>query len=258
MQNEVNATSAESQNNVPFWRGFQRFILFIVITTLAFTALAAAYAALRVKTVYTAQNTYMVVITVANDKGVETPNVSLNKKLMSDIKTLIYTSGTVKVANETYEGMLKEETGSEKTAEEYIKAYGGISAKNLNFSYNEESLVVKISYSGTSGVYDPKSLNEYVSDLKLKAYVSAAKSVISEANKLPVNVVVLKDLQNGSEMSESNSFWKYVLIGFAAGFVLSFAASVLIKALDSTVRMKEELESICGVAVLSCIEDISD
>lgn len=269
--------SNEAQSGASFWKGFQRFILFIVITTVAFTAIAAVYAALRVKTVYTAKEDFMIVITI-DSNGKEVNNASLNKKLMTDIKTIMLTSGTAELANEKYYDALASDllNGSTDDAKElakkYIEVFGGISSANLTFSFNEESLIAKITYSDINKKYGDKkqyeavesldrtykSFNEtYVVEKKLQAYMAAAEELLP-TGKLPVNVVKFIDLQHKAAISESNSFWKYVLIGFAAGFVLSFAAAVVMKALDSSVRVKEELESICGTPLLACIEDVSD
>lgn len=269
--------SGDAQVGASFWKGFQRFILFIVITTVAFTALAAVYAALRVKTVYTAKEDFMIVITV-DSNGKEVNNASLNKKLMTDIKTIMLTSGTAELANEKYYDALASDllNGSADDAKElankYIEVFGGISSSNLSFTFTEESLIAKITYSDINKKFGDKkqyeanesldttyeSFNEtYVAAKKLQAYMAAAEELLP-SGKLPVNVVKFIDLQNRAAISESNSFWKYVLIGFAAGFVLSFAAAVVMKALDSSVRMKEELESICGTPLLACIEDVSD
>lgn len=229
-----------------FWFGFQKFIWFIVLVTIMFTALVAAFAFLTVKDVYKAEKSVMVMTLVDDGSGTDVHNASLNKKLMPDIKTKILTPSTENLAKEKYFVNLSGDELKEKkiTSAEDVK----LSIKNVGVSYEESSFIMKISYSDYS---------EDDAKQKLDAVISATKETLNSQN-FSVQTVDVKDLQNDAEITVSNSFIKYVLAGFIGGLLISFVIAVIIKALDTTVQTKEELEAISGANVLSFIDEIAE
>lgn len=240
MTNNVDNEQNTVKSFNSFWFGFQKFIWFIVLVTIIFTALATAFAFLTVKDVYKAEKSVMVMTLVDDGSGKDVHNASLNKKLMPDIKTKILTPSTEELAKEKY--INKNNVSSEET--EKIN----LSIKNVGVSYGESSFIMKISYSDYS---------EDDAKQKLDAVISATKEVLNSQN-FSVQAVDVKDLQNDAEITVSNSFIKYVLVGFIGGLLISFVIAVIIKALDTTVQTKEELEAISGANVLSFIDEMTE
>ena len=229
--NEEQKVTTEDSRVNSFWYGFKRFIWFIAITSVLCGVIGAVVAKVKDKNVYTATSSVMLVAEIANS------NASLSKKIMPSVSALIKSVETIQTANEIY----IENHGAQGNP--------AISAKSVKVSYGDDSLIIRVAYSD----YSEKAAAD-----KLNAVVASAKKTLTSGKKLPVNVLSLEPLQNTPDKSVSNSFWKYVLVGFGAGLVLSFGASLVIKALDTSIRSKKEVEELCGVSLLSCIEDVKE
>lgn len=229
--NEEQKVKTEDTRVNSFWYGFKRFIWFIAITSVLCGVIGAVVAKVKDKNVYTATSSAMLVAEIADAS--DTTNASLSKKIMPSVSALIKSVETIQTANEKY-------GAQEKPA---------ISAGSVKVSYGDDSLIIRVSYSD----YSEKAAMD-----KLNAVIDAAKQTLTSGKKLPVNVLSLEALQNTPDKSVSNSFWKYVLVGFGAGLVLSFGASLIIKALDTSIRSKKEVEELCGVSLLSCIDEVKE
>lgn len=233
--NEEQKVTTEDSRVNSFWYGFKRFIWFIAITSVLCGVIGAVVAKIKDKNVYTATSSVMMVAEIADAS--DTTNVSLSKKIMPSVSALIKSVETIQTANEIY----IENHGAQGNP--------AISVKSVKVSYGDDSLIIRVSYSDYS---------EKAAESKLNAVIASAKKMLTSGKKLPVNVLSLEPLQNTPDKSVSNSFWKYVLVGFGAGLVLSFGASLVIKALDTSIRSKKEVEELCGVSLLSCIEDVKE
>jgi len=229
--NEEQKVTTEDTRVNSFWYGFKRFIWFIAITSVLCGVIGAVVAKVKDKNVYTATSSVMLVAEIADAS--DTTNASLSKKIMPSVSALIKSVETIQTANEKY-------GAQEKPA---------ISAGSVKVSYGDDSLIIRVSYSD----YSEKAAAD-----KLNAVIDAAKQTLTSGKKLPVNVLSLEALQNTPDKSVSNSFWKYVLVGFGAGLVLSFGAALIIKALDTSIRSKKEVEELCGVSLLSCIDEVKE
>lgn len=228
----VNNETLGEKTSTSFWCGFQRFILFIVIVTVIGTAIGCCIAAVKNKTVYTAKESVLIIVKTREDSG-ETTNASFVKKMvLPSVANNIRSSITISKANDKYK---------EVNADASPKA---ISAGAIKVGVKEDSLIITVSYS---------DLSEKAAKEKLDAVIFAASEVLSD--EYTVQDLTLSPLQNKPEISTSDSFWKFALIGFGAGLLLSFVASVIIKSFDQSIRSKKELEEITGVGMLSYIED---
>lgn len=228
----VNNETLGEKTSTSFWCGFQRFILFIVIVTVIGTAIGCCIAAVKNKTVYTAKESVLIIVKTREDSG-ETTNASFVKKMvLPSVANNIRSSITISKANDKYK---------EVNADASPKA---ISAGAIKVGVKEDSLIITVSYS---------DLSEKAAKEKLDAVIFAASEVLPD--EYTVQDLTLSPLQNKPEISTSDSFWKFALIGFGAGLLLSFVASVIIKSFDQSIRSKKELEEITGVGMLSYIED---
>lgn len=217
-----------------FWLGFRRFILFIVITTLACTALGVVLGLVKNKKVYTSQSSVMLVTEIKVESSSDASNTyaSLAKLLMPSVTSLIRDTENVYTANQIY--------GASDNS-------GAILASNIAVSYSDSSLIVKIVYSD----YSEKEATE-----KLNAVIEATEQTLSKENILPANVIKFEKLQNTPNISVSSSFAKYVIVVGLVGFILSFGVSLLLNMMDNSVRTKKELEDICGEGLLAYIDDV--
>lgn len=223
---DENQTVREETNY--FWYGFKRFIIYIVLAAIIGGIAGATYGVLKDRGVYTAKEEVML---VAKLNGSETTtNVSLSKRIMPSIPVIIKDSECVATANANYYAQeAKEPAGAV------------ISSNNIAVQYDENSLIFTISYTDSSEAEAIK---------KLAAVITAAETVLSMEGKLPVNVLNLKRLQNKPEVSESKNFWKFTLLGFGAGLVISFIVAVIIRLGDSSMYTARELEEITGTGVV--------
>ena len=228
----VNNETLGEKTSTSFWYGFQRFILFIVIVTVIGTAIGCCIAAVKNKTVYTAKESIMIIFTVDDEKQNGVNASAIKKVFLTSVSDKIKESPCVAKANDKYK---------EVNADASPKA---ISAGAIKVGVKEDSLIITVSYS---------DLSEKAAKEKLDAVIFAASEILPE--QYAVKNLTISPLQNKPEISTSDSFWKFVLIGSGAGLLLSFVASVIIKSFDQSIRSKKELEEITGVGMLSYIED---
>lgn len=223
------------RTGVSFWSGFKRFILFIVITTLACTAAGVVFGLIKDKKVYTSQSSLMIVpeiSTTGDTASKQNTYASLAKLLMPSVCFLIKDSENVYTANKKY--------GAAENPVEIL-------AKNISVSNNDSSLIIEIAYSD----YDEESATK-----KLDAVIEAMEETLSKDTVLPANNIKFEKLQNTPDKSVSSSFYKYVIVVGLVGFILSFGVSLLLNMMDNSVRTKKELEDICGAGLLAYIDDV--
>ena len=190
--------------------------------------LSVAYCAAYVKPVYTASSSVILRMSVGEaTAGNVTSNASLAKLYLPDVAKIIESPLVISKANERYENK-------------------GISASSINVEYGEESMIFTISYSDFS---------DKVAAEKLKKIIECASDVLA-AGAVEAEDVSLISTQNEIDISVNEGFMKYILLGTAAGIVLSILLSILIYALDTTIVDREEFEDIARVPVLSYISKV--
>lgn len=206
----------------------RRFIVLIVICTVLGTALGLGVAFVKDKKVYKQSKSVVVIASI--DGKAMTTNISLTKKWMSSIPTIIKTPIFIDKANAEYGG-----SGSDK-----------ISSLSIGVSAND-NMIFTISYSD----YDKD-----VAEKKLNAYIKAVEQEITNGY-ITADNVAFTDIDNVPKTSESNGFVKYVLLGIIGGLVVGAAIAFLIYLFDSTVSSKSELERLTGVTVVAYIDDVA-
>jgi len=178
--------------------------------------------------VYTASSSVILRMSVGEaTAGNVTSNASLAKLYLPDVAKIIESPLVISKANERYENK-------------------GISASSINVEYGEESMIFTISYSDVS---------DKVAAEKLVTIITCASEVLA-AGAVEAEDVSLISTQNEIDISVNEGFMKYILLGTAAGIVLSILLSILIYALDTTIVDREEFEDIAKVPVLSYISKV--
>lgn len=224
---DFNAQEQEKTYTVNFWEGFlNRFIIFIVVATIVGTILGTVIGLFVDKKVYTAKQDVMLVLSISDNGNT---NISYGKLVMPSVPSLVTNNKTIQNARSIYDS-------------------DSIYASHVSISYDEDSLIFTLSY------YD---YSEEEATKKLQAIVESSEKTFAEGSII-TGFSSLKNMQNQTNVSTSNSMWKYVLVGFVSGLVLSFCISVVIKALDNTIKTRKELEAITQVNVLSVIDKIKE
>jgi capsular polysaccharide biosynthesis protein len=160
--------------------------------------------------------------------GTVTSNATLAKLYLPDVAKIIESPAVVNYADDTYDGE------------------GGISASSINVDYGENSMIFTVSYS---------DLSSEAAAEKLITLITCASEALS-SGAVEAKDVSLISTQNEIDISVNEGFMKYVLLGTAAGIVLSILLAILIYALDTTIVDREEFEEITDVPVLSYIAKV--
>ena len=225
---ERNVPNEFNEKPYPFFRILYKHKIMIILVTVLCMLLSVAYCAAYVKPVYTASSSVILRMSVGEaTAGNVTSNASLAKLYLPDVAKIIESPLVISKANERYENK-------------------GISASSINVEYGEESMIFTISYSDFS---------DKVAAEKLKKIIECASDVLA-AGAVEAEDVSLISTQNEIDISVNEGFMKYILLGTAAGIVLSILLSILIYALDTTIVDREEFEDIARVPVLSYISKV--
>jgi len=225
---ERNVPNEFNEKPYPFFRILYKHKIMIILVTVLCMLLSVAYCAAYVKPVYTASSSVILRMSVGEaTAGNVTSNASLAKLYLPDVAKIIESPLVISKANERYENK-------------------GISASSINVEYGEESMIFTISYSDVS---------DKVAAEKLVTIITCASEVLA-AGAVEAEDVSLISTQNEIDISVNEGFMKYILLGTAAGIVLSILLSILIYALDTTIVDREEFEDIAKVPVLSYISKV--
>jgi len=225
---ERNVPNEFNEKPYPFFRILYKHKIMIILVTVLCMLLSVAYCAAYVKPVYTASSSVILRMSVGEaTAGNVTSNASLAKLYLPDVAKIIESPLVISKANERYENK-------------------GISASSINVEYGEESMIFTISYSDVS---------DEVAAEKLVTIMTCASEVLA-AGAVEAEDVSLISTQNEIDISVNEGFMKYILLGTAAGIVLSILLSILIYALDTTIVDREEFEDIAKVPVLSYISKV--
>lgn len=225
---ERNVPNEFNEKPYPFFRILYKHKIMIILVTVLCMLLSVAYCAAYVKPVYTASSSVILRMSVGEaTAGNVTSNASLAKLYLPDVAKIIESPLVISKANERYENK-------------------GISAGSINVEYGEESMIFTISYSDVS---------DKVAAEKLVTIITCASEELA-AGAVEAEDVSLISTQNEIDISVNEGFMKYILLGTAAGIVLSILLSILIYALDTTIVDREEFEDIARVPVLSYISKV--
>lgn len=225
---ERNVPNEFNEKPYPFFRILYKHKIMIILVTVLCMLLSVAYCAAYVKPVYTASSSVILRMSVGEaTAGNVTSNASLAKLYLPDVAKIIESPLVISKANERYENK-------------------GISASSINVEYGEESMIFTISYSDFS---------DKVAAEKLVTIITCASEELA-SGAVEAEDVSLISTQNEIDISVNEGFMKYILLGTAAGIVLSILIAILIYALDTTIVDREEFEDIAGVPVLSYISKV--
>ena len=130
----------------------------------------------------------------------------------------------------------------------YAKKYEGeeqsLSKGAISVNYGEKSLIFSITYTDLSRELAEKKLNVLIDTFSTSKIVSSG--IMAD------NVKFIRT-QKDVDVVSNTSYVKYTIIGAVAGVVISVIATLIVYALDNTVRDKKEFEELTGVSVVAYI-----
>lgn len=227
--NSVAVRGEKTERPFPFLRIIVKNIWFILIFTIAVTAVCAGYAAFIRKPLYTAKKDVIFVTQVVyKDSNGESyisvrDNLNFAKVYLPTLAANAVSPTYINAANEIY---------GEK---------GAIKSSSVSLKYNEDSLIFSLSYTDYSEIVAKDKLSALIQSLDKNVNFMGA----DEAKVIPV--------QNDADVAVDNGIVKYSAIGFAVGLVVSVVLSLAVYLLDNTIKDAEELEEITDVNLLARI-----
>lgn len=207
------------------------FIIFLV--TILCASAGFLYATMMVKPTYTVSRSVLLRLSVGNiSANTVTTDTTLSKIYLPDVLELVKSPDVIKKAGEVYGKANSVNAGS-------VSVNGS--------KENRDSLIFSISYTDA----DAK-----VAEGKLNSIIDSVMIVDNDKGLIVAESFVLIPTQNDVSVSINNNSFKYIVIGFLAGLILSVGVIIIIFMTDNTIKNKFEFEEITGVDVLSSIRKI--
>ncbi len=231
-----NEKMVSTEKAFPFIKLISKNIMLIIIVTILCGGLFFGYTMLNQQTTtYTASCS--IIISAKTQGGTPEKDVLYTQLYLSTIKNIAEGANMAKTANDYYKD---EENG-------YTQS-GSISNGNFSFSYNNESLIVKVSYVDVDKDVALEKLDAYIKVLEIELKDNAVGSYINS------NKISLIRLQEEFGVRPNNSSSKDALTGVLIGLVLSLAIVFVKYFIAGKIESAEELEEITGSKVLDAIE----
>ncbi len=220
------------EKQFPIIKLLTKNLLTIVLVSVLCALLGLGYSVMRVKPVYTASRAVMIRTTLSADNSASalSNQAALSKIYLGTISNIIKGDEIIEKANDN----LKDKSQR-------------VNSGSVGMIYDSQSLIFRLTYTDAT----PE-----LADVKLNAFVSAVSSKIG-AFVQAENVYII-ETQKESDITESNSYIKYTAIGLFAGVAISTLTVFLVYVLDNTIKRKEEMEELTGVAVVAYIEKETD
>lgn len=216
-----------SEMSFPFFKVLVKNLLLIILVSVLCSLIGLGYSVLRVKPTYTASRSVILRTTLDQTGQAALANqATLGKMYLPSILEVIKSTDIISEANENYDN--EEEK---------------ILVSSVGMEYEVNSLIFELSYTDKS----PELAKE-----KLEVFID---TVSNEINKyIKAQDVKLIHTQRESDITKTEYYTNYTLIGLVAGIAISTVIVLLIYALDNTVKSKVEFEEMTGMTVLAFID----
>jgi capsular polysaccharide biosynthesis protein len=228
--NSINNSSSLSLINAIL----RKWVLILLVTILG-ALLGMAYSMSYVKPTYTASRSVILRLSVGDlQANTVTTNVTLSKIYLPDVIEFVGSPAVINKANELFGGEKQISSG----------------AIGVGYSNKEiDSLIFSISYTDAS---------VELAEQKLTTIIESVMIVDNEMDVIEAEDFSLIPTQNESKFTMNNAFANYIIIGGAAGLVISMLIVIVMHLLDNTVIDKNEFEELTGIDVLSNIKKQKD
>ncbi len=222
------------KKNFPIWTILYRNLIFILIVTIVFCALAFLYSKKKKSPTYTASKQ----VIVSCDIDVSTAKSRANNSLtLADlILPTIISSFTSDEANKVINNYLKEKYGEEA----FI--YSGSIGTSI-----DETLIFTISYSD--------SINE-LAEKRLDYAIEGFSAWLDEFDKTGRDItstgsISISPVQRKAEVKKTTPYFTDAILGAGIGLIISIVAVILIYIFDNKVRSEEELKELTGLNIIA-------
>ncbi len=216
-----------SEKSFPLFKIIGKNLLLIILVSVLCALIGLGYSVLRVKPTYTASRSVILRTTLDQSGQAALANqATLGKMYLPSILEVIKSTDIINVANENYDN--EEEN---------------ILVGSVGMEYDVSSLIFELSYTDKS----PALAKE-----KLEVFIDTVSDEISKYIK--AEDVKLIHTQRDSDVTKTEYYTNYTVIGLVAGLVISMVIVFLIYALDNTVRSKSEFEEMTGMSVVAFID----
>ncbi len=210
-----------------FLRTLYKHLLLIIIVTVLIGSAVTGYAFLKIKPSYTASSKLSVKVETTNNSGNsdETLNVALANKLFPTIEDRIRSPKII----------------------DYARGYSGdqeIYANRIGISYNENSLILTISYVDKT---------EKLAKGRLRFIIDTIKEELPKQELTAVSRIEFVETQLESNLSSSSKIPTYIIAGFVGGLICAVMIVLLIFVLDNKVKDKDEVELLTGTNLIAVI-----
>lgn len=228
----------ENSKPIPIFRLIYLNLLLIVTLTIIGAMAGIGYSFYKVKPYYTASCKVLFSTTISSDEG-DAESISLARLYLPTVETILKSPLVQNRANEIYE----VQYGTK----------GGVWRGNMSVGYSDKSLIFTMSYT---------SLSEDNAEKALDSYFKAASEILkSNDPETGVNLFInaaevgIERTQNEPNMSVRYDRSRYIIVGTAAGLIISIAIVLLKFVLDNKVKDPEELERLTGTSLIAYISN---
>lgn len=216
-----------TEKSFPLFKILYRNLLAIILTLILGALIGLGYSIMFVKPVHTYSRSLIFRTSVSSSitSNSASNNAALGKIYIEQLNQIITSPKFIADANEEYSGE------------------GKVSAGAISISYNNESLIFKMSYSDTDRA---NAIN------KLDAVYNVTKNNIHEY--IEAYSVALIDTDKNLDYSVDNGYVTSIMLGALICATICIIIVLAVNALDNTVKDKDEFESLTGVNVISFID----
>ena len=214
--------------------------LLIIIVTLLFALVGGIYAQFFVDVTYTSKASFVVNVMPDETAGNTTTAYSYAVNLTNTLGPYIKTTNVCKKALDIYND----------SHEEKLSSYNEIQ-KAISYSVTDKSFIISL----TCATANPDA------DGILQAAMEAAIDVAQEYQEgqtFLANKLLIYEQPSKPSDNEISKLYKYILIFFVLGLVVSGVIVLLKVILNDTYKSKESLESDIPVEVLALIDDLAE
>lgn len=225
--------AVETEKSFPFFKILLKNALLIILTTILCALIGLGYCVMKVPPTYTASCSLILRTEIGSSSSQsQTANqATLAKRYLPTVEKLIKSPGLLLEADDNY---AKKYEGEEQS----------LSKGAISVNYGEKSLIFSITYTDLSRELAEKKLNVLIDTFSTSKIVSSG--IMAD------NVKFIRT-QKDVDVVSNTSYVKYTIIGAVAGVVISVIATLIVYALDNTVRDKKEFEELTGVSVVAYI-----
>ena len=239
MEQEVQKESENQLSMQTLFLEAKHSLLMIIIVTLLFALAGGIYARFFVDTKYTSKASFVVNVMPDETSGSTTTAFSYAVNLTNTLGPYITTTKVCEKALEIYND----------SHEEKLSSYAVIQ-KALSYSVIEKSFIIPLTCTTTNPDADG------ILQAAMDAAIEVAKEY-EDGQTFLANKLLIYEEPSKPTNDSRNKLYKFILIFFFIGLVVSFLIVIFKIILNDTYKSKEDLERDIPVEVLALVDDLT-